>query len=105
MPSVRRERFIEEYLTDRNGTQAAIRAGYSAKTARQIAYELLTKPDVSYEIAQRSFAVSRRLQIDLETVLTNLGEAYVEAKRLGRPEEMIAACREIGKLCGFYEPH
>ncbi len=34
-------RFVAEYLVDLNGTQAAIRAGYSAKTAEQMAYQLL----------------------------------------------------------------
>lgn len=37
-------RFVDEYLVDLNGTQAAIRAGYSEKTARQAAAENLSKP-------------------------------------------------------------
>jgi phage terminase small subunit len=40
-------RFVAEYLKDLNATQAAIRAGYSAKTARQQASDLLAKPDIS----------------------------------------------------------
>jgi phage terminase small subunit len=43
-------RFIEEYVKDWNGAQAAIRAGYSERTARAIASELLTKPDVQSAI-------------------------------------------------------
>lgn len=39
-------RFVEEYAIDLNGTQAAIRAGYSPKTARSIASENLTRPEV-----------------------------------------------------------
>lgn len=46
-------RFIDEYLIDLNGAQAAIRAGYSAKTARQIADEILSKPDIQAEIQAR----------------------------------------------------
>ena len=38
--------FIQEYLVDLNATQAAIRAGYSIKTATKIASENLTKPDI-----------------------------------------------------------
>jgi len=47
---------IEEYLVDLNATQAAIRAGYSARTARSIGQENLTKPDIAaaIEAAQRS---------------------------------------------------
>lgn len=39
-------RFVDEYVIDLNGTQAAIRAGYSPKTARSIASENLTRPEV-----------------------------------------------------------
>ena len=42
--SQKQQLFIEEYLIDLNGTQAAIRAGYNPNTARQIAAENLTKP-------------------------------------------------------------
>ena len=44
--------FVREYLIDLNATQAAIRAGYSAKTARQQAADLLAKPDIAEEIAR-----------------------------------------------------
>ena len=43
----RRRRFCEEYVKDYNGAQAAIRAGYSATSARQRASELLKTPEVA----------------------------------------------------------
>ena len=45
--------FCNEYLADFNGTQAAIRAGYSKKTARQIAVENLSKPVIKQYISNR----------------------------------------------------
>ena len=45
--------FCEEYLIDLNATQAAIRAGYSEKTARKIGSENLTKPDIRAYIENR----------------------------------------------------
>lgn len=45
--------FCEEYLIDLNATQAAIRAGYSEKTARKIGSENLTKPDIRAYIDNR----------------------------------------------------
>jgi len=45
--------FLYEYLTDFNATQAAIRAGYSERTARSIGQELLTKPDINAEIQRK----------------------------------------------------
>jgi phage terminase small subunit len=46
MLTPKQQRFVAEYLIDLNATQAAIRAGYSPKTAKSVASETLTKPDV-----------------------------------------------------------
>ena len=48
----KQQRFIDEYLIDLNATQAAIRAGYSPRTARAIACENLAKPDIQEAIAE-----------------------------------------------------
>jgi len=45
--------FIQEYVKDFNATQAALRAGYSPKTARSIGHENLTKPDIAAAIKAR----------------------------------------------------
>ena len=45
--TLKEERFCREYLLDFNATQAAIRAGYSIKTAYSIGQRLLKKPDIS----------------------------------------------------------
>ncbi|HSP41826.1 MAG TPA: terminase small subunit, partial [Luteolibacter sp.] len=50
--SAKQAAFCREYLVDLNGTQAAIRAGYSEKTARSQAGRLLTKVDIEEEIAR-----------------------------------------------------
>ena len=49
----KQQNFIEEYLIDFNGTQAAIRAGYSPKSAAETAYENLRKPQIIEALAQR----------------------------------------------------
>jgi phage terminase small subunit len=46
------QKFCEEYLVDLNGTQAAIRAGYSKKVANQQAYELLLRDDIKEKIRE-----------------------------------------------------
>lgn len=48
-----RQIFVNEYLIDFNGTRAAIKAGYSERSARQIASKLLTIDDISDEISKR----------------------------------------------------
>src|SRR5262249_18272276 len=47
----KQRRLVAEYLIDLNATQAAIRAGYSTKTARSVESENLTKPDIQAAIA------------------------------------------------------
>lgn len=49
----KQKRFCEEYIIDCNGTQAAIRAGYSKKAARQIADKLMSKADIRGYIDER----------------------------------------------------
>jgi phage terminase small subunit len=68
----RRARFVEEYLIDLNGTQAAIRAGYSIKTARTIAYELLAKPEVQEAVATAKSARAARTEITADSVMREL---------------------------------
>ena len=58
--------FISEYLVDFNATQAAIRAGYSAKTAYSIGNELLKKPDIQQALQQAISARNSNLIADRE---------------------------------------
>lgn len=57
------QRFVEEYAIDLNGTQAAIRAGYSPKTARSIASETLQRPAVKAATRKALRAKEPRLQM------------------------------------------
>jgi hypothetical protein len=64
------QRFVDEYLVDLNGTQAAIRAGYSPDTARQMASENLSKPYIQVAIADARKAQQERTQVDADRVVT-----------------------------------
>lgn len=66
--------FVHEYLVDLNATQAAIRAGYSVKTARFIGTENLSKPNIAAAIAEAQTARAERLQVTAEEVLERLVE-------------------------------
>lgn len=70
--TAKQQRFCDEYLIDLNATQAAIRAGYSEKTARQIANENLTKPDINEYIANRMAEKEKELIADQDEVLRYL---------------------------------
>lgn len=69
----KQQRFVDEYLVDLNATQAAIRAGYSAKTAHSVGAENLTKPEIASAIQRAKDARSKRTQITSDRVLEELG--------------------------------
>jgi phage terminase small subunit len=67
--TAKQQRFIAEYLVDLNATQAAIRAGYSAKTAEVIGFENLRKPKIQAEIDKAMSHRSERTEITQDRVL------------------------------------
>ena len=68
----RQTRFCDEYLIDLNATQAAVRAGYSKKTAGSIGNELLKKPEIVARIKKRRDAQIKRTEITADRVLLEL---------------------------------
>lgn len=70
----KRLRFIEEYMVDLNGTQAAIRAGYSPNSAQQQAHDLLMNPLVAAEVARRMKEAEAQAKYDKDYVINNLLE-------------------------------
>ncbi len=67
--SPKQKRFVEEYIIDLNATQAAIRAGYSEKTARSQGQRLLTNVDIENEIQRAMDKRSLRTEITADMVL------------------------------------
>lgn len=100
----RQARFVDEYLVDANGTQAAIRAGYGPAGARVAAHRLLTNVAVSNAITARQRADGERLGVQRQDVLAGLLEAVHTARAQMNPAAMVAGLREIGKLLGLYAP-
>ena len=103
--TAKQARFVDAYLVDCNGTQAAIAAGYSRVSARVGAHRLLTIPAVQAEIRARQGVDSQRLQLERQDVIAGLLEAIALARAQGNPMAMVSAWREIGRMLGFYEPH
>ena len=70
----KQKRFVDEYLIDLNATQAAIRAGYSEKTANEIGAENLGKPSIREAVDAALQVRAKKTQIDAEWVLRRLAE-------------------------------
>lgn len=69
---LRHQRFVDEYLIDLNGTQAAIRAGYSANSAAEQAYDLLRKPQIKAAIEASQKRLQDKAEIKAESVVRQL---------------------------------
>ena len=94
----RQERFVLEYVDRRNATKAAIAAGYSRRTARQIGYENLTKPYIRDAITRVREAYSRRVDIDRDWVIAEYLAMYHDARekrRLGAARHCLNSMAEI----------
>jgi phage terminase small subunit len=72
--TAKQQAFVIEYLIDLNATQAAIRAGYSKRRAREYAYQLMHRDDVGAAIKAAIEARNQRAQVDADYVLTRLTE-------------------------------
>ena len=79
--TLKQEAFVSEYLVDLNATQAAIRAGYSEKTAQMIGSENLSKPMVAAAIASAQAERSERTEITQDYVLTSIRETMERCKQ------------------------
>ena len=69
MLTEKQKRFCDEYLVDLNGTQAAIRAGYSKRTAMEQSYQLLQKTSVQQFLNEKRNKLADKLEISQERVL------------------------------------
>lgn len=89
----KQKRFVEEYLVDLNATQAAIRAGYSEKTARAVGCENLTKPDIQDAILKGREEQTKRTEVTADRVIQEYARiAFFDPRRLfmddGKPREI-----------------
>lgn len=108
----KQSRFCEEYLIDLNATQAAIRAGYSAKTARQIGDENLSKPDIAAAVAagmadrsQRTTITQDKVLADLEAVKQNAMSKTTDKDgniTMTSPMVALKACELQGRHLGMW---
>lgn len=70
----KQQQFVAEYLIDLNATQAAIRAGYSERTAGSQAHDLLKKPEIQAAIVEAQTERAKRTEITADKVLKELAK-------------------------------
>lgn len=104
----KQRRFIDEYLIDLNATQAAIRAGYSQKTADRIGPELLGKTCVQAAIQGAMSKRQKRTGITQDKVLEEIGKvAFHDAGDCSESElkysNKLRALELLGKHLGMFD--
>lgn len=96
----KQKKFCDEYLIDLNATQAAIRAGYSIKTAKEIGCENLTKPNIAEYIAEKQEEYSHRNAITVDYVLNGIKDIAEQGEH---ENNRLKAFDMLGKHLGIYE--
>ena len=121
--TAKQQRFCDEYLIDLNATQAAIRAGYSKKTAAQTAARLLTNVKIQEYIKNRMAekeaalianqdevlkyltSVLRGQSVSTEIVIEGTGDGCSEARTIEKEpseKDRLKAAELLGKRYGLY---
>lgn len=98
--------FVREYLIDLNATQAAIRAGYSKKTAEDIGRQLLRKPPVAEAIKEAMDIRAQRTEVTADYVINTIVETIERCRQsapvLDRKGEQVLTETPDGSLAKAY---
>lgn len=96
----KQEAFVREYLIDLNATQAAIRAGYSKRTAHVIGHENLTKPEMGAAIEAAMNARAKRTEITADYVFEGIRDTIERCRGEGdafNPGQALKGLELLGK--------
>lgn len=102
----KQERFSKEYLKDLNMTKAAVRAGYSKKTADRMGSRLLKNVEVKKRVNELKKGIEKKLDITIERVLRELEQIGFEINVDGRTMTMrdkTKALELIARHLGMFE--
>lgn len=100
----KQQRFVEEYLIDLNATQAAIRAGFSAATAKQQGSRLLSDVDIRAAIERQRMAVAERMEVTIASITNRLISLADKAEALDNAPGMSVARQavmDVAKINGL----
>jgi len=98
----KRVKFIEEYILSFDGTAAAIKAGYSAHSARFIASELLANAEVKAEFEIRYAAHKKKNEVRREKVLDKLNKLVERCEEDDDRTHLIKSLDMMNKMAGQY---
>lgn len=100
MLNAKQRAFTVEYMKDKNATQAAIRAGYSKKTAYSQGFDLLRKPEVMQAIEEMDKAAQTRAGITVDKIVERINKIAEDPNAL--PRDRLKADELLGKYLGMF---
>ena len=99
--SLREQRFVAEYPVVMSASAAAIRAGYSPKTAHKYAYKLMRRPEIAAAIAALEEPVLARAAVTLERLVQEAAHiAFADMRKALRPDGTLKPLEEIDAATG-----
>lgn len=105
--TLKQQSFVDYYLdvanktTYSNGAQSAIAAGYSVKTAKEGAAQLLNKAYVQEAIEKKRAHIVKKSDISREFIVEQLKEILTTGEK---ESARVSAAAELNKMCGFNAP-
>lgn len=94
--TAKQERFVAEYLIDLNATQAAVRAGYSAKSADKQGYKMLCHPAIAAALSAKQGQRLKRLEITADRVLEEIAKvAFLDPRKLFTSDGSLVPIHEL----------
>ena len=100
----KQQAFVDEYFICRNGAEAARKAKYKERSARQIASENMTKPAVLAALAEKQAEMSNKLELDRIAVIGGIFEGIAKAREKNDPSGIIKGWLAVSSLMGFDKP-
>ena len=104
MLTARQSKFVEHLFTLGSGAAAARKAGYSEKSARQIATENLSKPSIKAAIAAKQAEAAQQMVIDREVIVGGIISAIATARQERDGGSMLRGYVALAKLLGMDKP-
>ncbi|MBN9411602.1 MAG: terminase small subunit [Burkholderiales bacterium] len=98
----KQRKFVEEYSLSGKAGAAAVEAGYAEKSAKVSASRMLRSRRVQEALAARGADARAKFNLTRDGLVKELLCAVDLARERGDPMAMVAAARELGRLCGFY---
>ena len=98
----KQERFVAEYLVDLNATQAAIRAGYSDKTASSQGERLLRNVEIAKAVKVAQIRLAIRAERSAAEVLKDIQEVTIDARAAGDVRSALKGLELEGRHLGMF---